>query len=288
MEAFFAFGEAYLKDGLVMFLIRALILYVTGSVVIRMVRGAVRREIERRGDEARTPVHFIGNVAITLIRMMVILLILNDIKPLSNIGKTILGATSLAAVIAGLATKEASANLVAGFFLSLYQPFRLGDLVSLPGKNITGTVEKITLRHTVIKTYDETEIVIPNATLNSEVIENKQMEVNKEFFSKQIVLSVSYDSDLDLVRRVITETVTALPGFIDNRTEAEKAENKPPVTVTITDFLDSGIEVRFRVSSVSSQESFKFTGAVREAVIKAFRENGITIPYPTRTVEIVK
>ena len=286
MEQFFTFGEEYLENGLIIFLIRTLILYLVVQLLIKGIRKSIQREAEQRGDNARTPIQFIGNVTITLIKTVFVFLVLSDIKPLAGIGRAILGATSLITIIVGLAAQEAFGNLVAGFFLALYQPFRLGDLVTLPGKDISGTVESITLRHTIIKTYDGTQIVVPNSAMNSEVVENKRNENN--LISKQIVISVGYDTDIDRAKTIISDTVAALPDFIDRRTAEEKAAGVPPVEVTLTEFLDSGIELRFRVYSPDAPTSYQFAGKVREAVLKAFRKNNIVIPYPTRTVEIQK
>jgi len=54
----------------------------------------------------------------------------------------------------------------------------------------------------------------------------------------------------------------------------------------VTEFQDSGIQLSFRVNATSAASAYVYSGQVREAVLKAFRENGIVIPYPTRTVEI--
>lgn len=286
MESIFTFGSDIFEDGLIFFALRSVLIYIGAVLIIKMIRRSIRREEAARNENARTPLKFMGNVLITLVRCVAVFLILASVKPLSAVGKAVLGATSVLAVIVGLAAQETFGNLISGFFLAVYQPFRLGDLVKLSEKDLTGTVEEITLRHTVIRTFDGTHVVVPNSLMNSAIVENKRMDNN--LFSRQIVVSVAYDTDIDKARRVITDCVTALDGFIDPRTDEEKANHVPPVNVVVTDFLDSGIEIRFRIYTRSAADAYEYGGVVREALLKAFRANGIEIPYPTRVVSITK
>ncbi len=284
MDKFLTIGETIFEDGLVLFILRGVLMLAVEETVVRMIRRSIRREAEQRGVNARTPIRFIGNVMITVIRCVVVFLILGDIKPLSGVGKAMLGATSIITIVVGLAAQEAFGNLIAGFFLAMYQPVRLGDLIVLKSQNITGTVEEITLRHTVIKTYDGTRVIVPNAKMNSEIIENRRTE--ETLISRMIVLSVAYDTDIDLAKRIITECVTKQKEFVDPRTPEQIKAKESPVTIVVTEFLDSGIELSFRIYNHTSQESYTFGGTVRESILKAFRANGIEIPYPTRTVEL--
>ncbi len=286
MEEFIAFGSQYFENGLAIFAVRSVLLYLFGRLITKMINKSISREAIVRGTNARTPIQFIGKVAVSLIWAVILFLILNDVKFLAGIGKAILGATSLIAVIVTFAAQEAFSNLVAGFFLALYQPFRLGDLIKLSEKDINGIVQEITLRHTIIRTYDGTQVIIPNSIMNSQIVENKRTETN--LFSRQIILSVAYDTDIDKAREVLIKAVSETEGFVDPRTDNEKRDGVPPVSVVVSDFLDSGIELRFRVYTKTSAEHYALNGKVREAVLKAFRENGIEIPYPTRTVELKK
>ena len=286
MEEFLNFGSEYFENGLAVFAVRSVLLYFFGLFVTRMIRKSIQKEALVRGDHARTPIQFIGNVVVALIWAVVLFLILNDVRFLAGIGRAILGATSLIAVIVTFAAQEAFSNLIAGFFLALYQPFRLGDLIKLSEKDINGTVMEITLRHTIIRTYDGTQVIIPNSIMNSQIVENKRTENN--LFSRQIVLSVAYDTDIDKAKEVLTKAVTETEGFVDPRSEEEKKAGEPPVSIVVSDFLDSGIELRFRVYTRTSAEHYALNGKVRENVLRAFRENNIEIPYPTRVVELRK
>ena len=125
-----------------------------------------------------------------------------------------------------------------------------------------------------------------SSIMNSQIVENKRTENN--LFSRQIVLSVAYDTDIDKAKEVLVKAVTETEGFVDPRSEQEKREGVPPVSIVVSDFLDSGIELRFRVYTRTSAEHYALNGKVRENVLRAFRENNIEIPYPTRVVELRK
>ena len=286
MDQLLAFGDKYFDGGIVLFLIRSVLMYLTGAFISKLIRKYVNRESSVRGEAVRTPIRFIGKVLTTVMWALIIFLILNDIKVLSSLGKALLGATSLIAVAVTFAAQEAFGNLISGFFLALYQPFRLDDYVRLPQMDIEGTVKEITLRHTVISTFDGSQIIIPNSTMNSQIVENRRQE--SELYSRRVAVSVGYETDINHARRVINDAVTALDGFIDPRSEAEKKAGVLPVTVVVTDLQDSGIELKFRIYTKTAVESYIFLGTVRETVVKALLENGIDIPYPTRTVMIRK
>ena len=286
MDQLLAFGDKYFDGGIVLFLIRSVLMYLTGAFISKLIRKYVNRESSVRGEAVRTPIRFIGKVLTTVMWALIIFLILNDIKVLSSLGKALLGATSLIAVAVTFAAQEAFGNLISGFFLALYQPFRLDDYVRLPQMDIEGTVKEITLRHTVISTFDGSQIIIPNSTMNSQIVENRRQE--SELYSRRVAVSVGYETDINHARRVINDAVTALDGFIDPRSEAEKKAGVLPVTVVVTDLQDSGIELKFRIYTKTAVESYIFLGTVREPVVKALLENGIDIPYPTRTVMIRK
>ena len=187
MDQLLAFGDKYFDGGIVLFLIRSVLMYLTGAFISKLIRKYVNRESSVRGEAVRTPIRFIGKVLTTVMWALIIFLILNDIKVLSSLGKALLGATSLIAVAVTFAAQEAFGNLISGFFLALYQPFRLDDYVRLPQMDIEGTVKEITLRHTVISTFDGSQIIIPNSTMNSQIVENRRQE--SELYSRRVAVS---------------------------------------------------------------------------------------------------
>ena len=283
-NSFLEFGSRIFDGGLVVFIVETILIVGALTLVKNMILAALRKAAEKRGGSADTTLSFISGFVKAVINILMAFLILRNIKPLSAVSTTLLGATSVLAIISGIAAQEAFGNLVAGFFLAIYQPFRLGDLISIPAENINGTVTEITLRHTLVKTFDGTTIIVPNAKMNTAIVEDKRIENN--YFSRLIKVSVSYDTDITLAKKVINDAVMALPDFIDTRNSEDRMNEVPAVNVVVTEFLDSGIELSFRVLAPSASAAYPYAGKVREAVLTAFRENGIVIPFPTHTIEI--
>ncbi len=278
------FGSSIFDGGLAVFIVETILIVTILTIVKKMILAALKKAAEKRGSSADTTLTFISGFVNAVINLIMAFLIMRNIKPLSGIGTTLLGATSVLALIYGIAAQEAFGNLIAGFFLAIYQPFRLGDLISMPAENINGTVIEITMRHTLVKTFDGTTIIVPNSKMSSAIVEDKRIE--EGFFSRLIKVSVSYDTDIDLAKKVINDAVMALPDFIDTRSGEDRVNGVPAVNVVVTEFLDSGIELSFRVLATSASAAYPYAGKVREAVLTAFRENGIVIPFPTRTIEI--
>jgi small-conductance mechanosensitive channel len=92
------------------------------------------------------------------------------IPALQNIAYSMLASSGILALIAGFASQQVFSNIVSGFFIEIFSPFKVGDTIKV-AQNTQGQVKEITLRHTVIETDENKTILIPNATINASVIE---------------------------------------------------------------------------------------------------------------------
>ena len=101
-----------------------------------------------------------------------ILAALEAIPGLSKVMSTILAGSGIIAIVVGLAAQESLGNIISGWFIGLFRPFEVGDRVRLVGYDITGKIEDITLRHTVIKTFTNSRVIVPNSKISSTIIEN--------------------------------------------------------------------------------------------------------------------
>ena len=220
---------------------------------------------------------YIRRILTTVVYTIAAFSILSAIEPLSGLGSTVLGATSVISVIIGLAAQETFGNFIAGFFLAISQPFSVGDVITLPEKNISGTVKEITFRHTVLQTIENTQMIIPNSMMNSAVLENKVF--GQDFYTRFINVTVSYDTDLELAKKLITETVMTTKGVIDLRTPEELQDHKEFIHIRVAEFQSSGIQVTFPVSTKNMGDNFLATSDIREGLLKVFKENHIEIPY---------
>jgi len=218
------------------------------------------------------------------VRLFIILLafvtIGSQISGFSSTVTAIVASSGIVALGISLAAQESLSNIIDGLFISIYKPFNVGDRVTLPEKNnLTGTVSEMNLRHTVITTFQNSAYIIPNSVMSSAVIDNSSF--HRQSFSHPIDVSVSYESDLDLAIRLLSETVSSSKAFVDLRTEEDKAQGKQAAPVLVRNFGDSGIELRCQMVTKTVGESFAACSDVRRNLKKAFDENGVVIPYTT-------
>lgn len=285
MEDFWSFGSTVFEGGFAAFLINALIVWLIATLICRLLKRMSRSLVSLNGYGSatlnQTKMDYFYQTIRAVVYSIAIFMIFRKIIPLQGLGNALLGATSILAVLVGLAAQESFGNYVAGFFLAIYQPFQVGDLVQIHSQNIVGTVKEMTLRHTTIETYNHTLVIVPNSTMNTAVIEDLS---SAEYVTTPVSVEVAYGTDVDKVREIITRVVSGQKGSLDIRTEKEKKAGAPRVIVRVNDFLESGIEIRFFVHAKDQGESFSVCAAVREELLKEFQKNGITIPYPTITL----
>ena len=271
----FLFGNTIFENGAVGFIITFLITVIIAKIFSTILEKLVDHAM-KKDARASMPFKYLLKILRTVIYVIATFAILMNVKPLQSISTAILGATSVMTVIVGLAAQETFGNFIAGFFIVIYQPFHVGDMVNLPEKNISGTVIEITFRHTILNTVENTKIIVPNSTMNSAIVEDKAF--GQKTYIRYLALSVAYHTDIDKLERVITDVVVNTDGVIDTRS-AEAKEKNLPINITVNEFLDSGIQIRFPFTTKSLGKSVETASKIRKALLVAFRENGIEIPY---------
>ncbi len=278
----FLFGNAIFENGILGFLITFLITVVIAKIFTTILEKLVDHAM-KKDARASMPFKYLLKIIRTVIYVIAVFAILMNVKPLQSISTAILGATSVMTVVVGLAAQETFGNFIAGFFIVIYQPFHVGDMVNLPEKNISGTVIEITFRHTILNTIENTKIIVPNSTMNSAIVEDKAF--GQKTYIRYLSLTVAYNTDIDKLERVITDVVINTDGVIDTRS-VEAQEKDLPINITVNEFLDSGIQIRFPFTTKSLGKSVETASKIRKSLLVAFRENEIEIPY--QKIQIIK
>ena len=278
----FLFGDAIFENGILGFLITFLITVVIAKIFTTILEKLVDHAM-KKDARASMPFKYLLKIIRTVIYVIAVFAILMNVKPLQSVSTAILGATSVMTVVVGLAAQETFGNFIAGFFIVIYQPFHVGDMVNLPEKNISGTVIEITFRHTILNTIENTKIIVPNSTMNSAIVEDKAF--GQKTYIRYLFLSVAYNTDIDKLERVITDVVINTEGVIDTRS-IEAQEKNLPINITVNEFLDSGIQIRFPFTTKSLAKSVETASKIRKSLLVAFRENKIEIPY--QKIQIIK
>lgn len=207
--------------------------------------------------------------------------ILSQFTALENIMKALLASGGVIAVVLGLAAQEAMSNFVNGLMITTFKPFKIGDLIKVNNGELTGTVVDISLRHTVIQTYENTKIVIPNSVMNKAILENVSSVGNQK--ANFLEIGISYESDIEKAMRIIEEEIVKHPDYLDIRKKEEK-KKQPAVITRLIDFADSSMHLKTTVYSKDNSQGFAMLSDLRIAIKKRFDEEGIEIPYPHQTI----
>lgn len=200
---------------------------------------------------------------------------------LRNVGKALFAGAGVLAAIIGFASQKAFSNIISGIFILIFRPFRVTDIIEL-GPDSRGVVEEITLRHTIIRNYENRRIIIPNSIISEATIVNSN--IIEEKIKKFVEFEVSYESDIDLAKQIIYEEAVNHPLIYDNRSEAEKEAGKPVVNTRVIRLGEYSITIRAYVWAKNSDDAFILNCDLNESVKKCFDREGIVIPYPHRTI----
>ena len=216
---------------------------------------------------------FLNGIIQGLIYVVGLIVAISRIPQMGRLTTTLLAGSGIVALAVSLSAQESLGNIVSGLFISLYRPFNVGDRIKLVSSGVVGYVESITLRHTTIKTLINTRITVPNSVLNKEIIENSNMV--ETMASYYVDVSISFESDVDLARRIMADIVGSHPLYVDVR--KSKSEEKVPVLMRA--FESSGIALRARVWTKTVDDNFRACSDIRIELLKQFRKAGIEIPY---------
>lgn len=217
-----------------------------------------------------------------IIITIIIAAIMGELTATQTIIKALLASGGILAVIIGLASQEAASNIINGFMIMTYKPYKIGDFVNVQEYNVRGTVIDISIRQSVIETIERTQIIIPNTIMNKAIIENISNVQNQK--ANHLVIEISYESDIDKAISIIQEEGGKHPLCLDGRSEEQKQENVPIIDVYCTAFNESGIQLRATVLSKDNATGFKLLSDLRLKIKERFDNEGIVIPYPHRVI----
>jgi small-conductance mechanosensitive channel len=248
---------------------------VASKLLSRLVRRA-KTVIDRFGrgvDE--TLLTYILKIKTLLIFVIAGLFYVGLVPGLKGLLATLLAGAGVTALVVGFAAKSTLANLVSGFFLAIYRPFRIGDMVTIEDEY--GTVEDITLRHTVVRTWEHKRLIIPNEKIDAATLINYSIIDPKMLCI--VELGVSYDTEIDLARRLVLEEARNCPYRMQH------AED-PWVRVIGHNDFSIGLRLYMWVPNVDNSYLAKWW--LLEYIKKRFDREGVEIPFPYRTVVFKK
>ncbi|HQI54871.1 MAG TPA: mechanosensitive ion channel, partial [Methanothrix soehngenii] len=203
----------------------------------------------------------IRRIASATIYLAGLMLVILQIPQLHKVATAMLAGAGIFGLAVGYAAKDSLSNFTSGIFITLFQPFRVGDLVDFRGDY--GQIEDLTLRHTVIRTADNRRIIVPNSIISTEPV------INWTIREKEIIWSVDFDlekaADIDRAREIILEKARGHSQVLKDR----------PLSVQLSSCKSRELVLRLEATVPGRNVASAVGNEIREAVIKEFEAQGI-------------
>jgi small-conductance mechanosensitive channel len=190
----------------------------------------------------------------------------------------ILTALGVGGLAVALALQDTLSNLFSGFYIAVARQVRLGDYIKL-NTGEEGYVADISWRSTSIRSLASNMIIVPNSKLAQAIVTNYHLPETRMASSLQV--NVGYNADPDRVERVLLEIATEgardIPGLL--------ADPAPSVSFD-PGFGDSSLGFTLGYQVAEFVDQYRVRHELRKRILRRFRQEGIGIPFPTRTVHL--
>ncbi len=249
-------------------IIASLIIFIVGSVIIKIVMRSLRKSrLMKKADAtvARFTLNFIS-IALKIVMIVSIVAVLG--VPMASVVTVI--ATAGAAI--GLALQGSLSNLAGGIMILIFKPFRIGNYIEASGH--AGTVADIGIFYTVLTTPDNKEITIPNGTIMSDSVVNYSVHDTRRL---DLTFGVAYGTDVERVKEIL----------LDEAAKHSLVISEPAPFARLASQSDSSIDFALRVW-VKSGDYWTVNFDLLESIHARFDAEKIEIPYNTLDVNIRK
>lgn len=246
----------------------ALITLVIGLWIIKKITNFIAARMKKsKVDETLIP--FFRNMINLSLKVILVISVAGILGIQTTSFIAVLGAAGLAI---GMALQGSLSNFAGGVLILIFRPFKVGDYVKAQGHE--GNVKEILLFVTKFVSLDNKVIYIPNGPLANGPIENLSEEPTRRV---DMTFGISYSDDIDMARKVIEETLNAIPEILKS----------PKADIILTELADSSVNFSVR-PWCKSEDYWTVYGEVHELIKKAFDDKKVTIPFPQREVHLLK
>jgi len=246
----------------------ALVVYVIGHYLIKLLNYLLARFLERRKVEISVQTFVRSFVSITLQVLLII----------SVVGALGVNTTSFAALLAsfgvaiGMALSGNLQNFAGGIIILFLKPYKVGDWVEAQGT--AGTVQAIQIFHTILLTADGKLIYVPNGSMSSGTITNYTLTPTRR---AEWVIGVEYGENVDKARQIVLDILKADARVKDN----------PAPEVVLSELNSSSVDMTIRCWT-TNEDYWDVLFQTREKIYNAFNAAGISFPFPQVTVHQAK
>jgi small conductance mechanosensitive channel len=247
-------------------ILAAIVIFIVGRWIAKALKNVIKRMMAK-GNVDEILISFVGNLTYIALLAFVIIAALNQLGIQTTSFIAIIGAAGLAI---GLALQGSLANFAAGVLMIIFRPFKVGDYIE--GAGVAGTVEKVHIFTTQLKTPDNKTIIIPNAKIMGDNITNYSAKDTRRV---DMVIGVGYGDDLKKVREILEDILA----------KDDRILKDPAPTIGVLELGDNSVNFAVR-PWVKRDDYWGAYFDVTETVKRRFDEEGISIPYPQRDVHL--
>jgi small-conductance mechanosensitive channel len=253
-------------------------LFLLGSILFaRALRAAINELVKRDTNQIldRTAINFLSKVGQLLIFVIALVLYSHIVPGLRSFGTALLAGVSIASIIVGLAAQNTMANLIAGFSLILYRPFRLDDEIqfSTPTGTEVGRVIDLSLGYTTVLTSDNRRVVLPNGFVATQVTINFRTENPRKLAS--VPIRISDGEDVPHVRQILTDLASHHP-LVQEVSSCQ-----------VVGIDDNGLTLSLQAWCANRANSKIVESALLEQINETFKSQIIASPQAITTVKLL-
>ena len=192
------------------------------------------------------------------------------VSGLTQLALSVVGGTGLVGLAVGIAFRDITENFLASIFLSLQRPFETTDLVEVAG--VTGFVQQLNIRTTILMTLDGNIVQIPNATVYKSNLRNFSTNPNRR---EDFIVGVGYDTSINKAQEIARQVLIDHPAILQDPEPSVLADSMGTATINL--------RVYFWLNG-DEHSWLKVRSAVIRLVKIAFQENGVSMPDEAREI----
>jgi small-conductance mechanosensitive channel len=256
-------------------IIALVVIFIMAKMMLKIVKINIRRKFRSKEGYNKATEFVYIQIAKYIIYLFAIIFALKAV----NIDITILLTGSAALLVGiGLGLQDVFKDMFSGLVLLFEGNVRVGDIVEISngGKSepIVAKILKINVRTTQIETREGNVLIIPNAKLTQEYVENWSHGSELSRFS--IPVTVEYGSDTEMIIRLLKQAAFAHP----------KVRKTDPVFVRLANFGNNGLDLELIFWADQSWDINNYKSEIRFEIDRLFREHKVAIPFPQTTIHM--
>ncbi len=244
----------------------ALAIFWVGKRLAKLLSYFIGKGLTKSGA-APILVNFLKNFVYFILLAVVIITALGELGIETT---SLIGVVAAAGLAIGLALKDSLSNIASGVMIVIFRPFKIGDFIEVAGH--AGSVLEIKIFNTVLKSGDNKKITIPNGQITSSSIINYSANETRRI---DLVIGVSYDDDLKLAKRIMTDILVSHSLVLKD----------PAPSVVVSALADSSVNFNVR-PWVKTDDYWTVYSDVLEQIKVGLEAAGCNLPYPQTDIHL--